>query len=114
MSGGGALDMGAYNALKHDVLVIGEADPATIIDNKKLFQAGEADVALQTSATNCHSLVVNVAGKKFIVCSNVWWYRLREMSWEASQWIRDNSYYISVQHPMWESSDPGDLPVSQP
>ena len=114
MSGGGALDMGSYDPLVHEVLVIDEADPQTIVDHKQLFQAGEADVALQTSATNCHSLVVNVSGKKIIVCSNVWSQRLRELPWEASQWVRANSFYLGVEDVMWDASASEGLPVAHP
>ncbi len=107
MSGGGALDMGSYDPMRHDVVIVDEADPQTILDHKKLFQAGPSDVALQTSATNCHSLVVNVAGKMIIVCSNVWASRLNQLPYEGAMWIRANQFYQRLRNVMWVT-DPED------
>ncbi len=114
MSGGGALDMGSYDPMQHDVVIVDEADPQTILDHKKLFQAGPSDVALQTSATNCHSLVVNVAGKMIIVCSNVWASRLNQLPFEGAMWIRANQFYQRLRNVMWVTDPEDDLPMSLP
>lgn len=63
MAGAAKVDMRAYDALVHDLLLFDECEPGAVLENKKLFQAGGGPVSLQTSATNLHA---------FAVCVCVW------------------------------------------
>ena len=114
LAGGAAIDLKAYDPSSHEVILFDEAEPQQIVDAKKLIQAGPGDVALQTSKTNCHSYSVCVAGKKFVVCSNVWEARLRRLASEDADWLRDNSYLVKIQGPMWHTAPMESLPTTQP
>jgi hypothetical protein len=64
MAGSAKVDMRAYDALVHDLLLFDECEPGAVLENKKLFQAGGGAVSLQTSATNLHAFAVCVCGSK--------------------------------------------------
>ena len=84
------------------------------MDAKKLIQAGPGDEAMQTSATNCYTYSVGVAGRKFVLCSNVWEARLRRLVSGDATWLRDNSYVVKIDGPMWHSAPMDSLPMTLP
>jgi len=106
MAGGAKVDMRAYDALVHELLLFDECEPGAVLENKKLFQAGGGQVSLQTSATNLHAFAVCVAEKRFVVCSNNWAANLALLPWEDTEWLRANSYYLHVTEPMWRNALP--------
>ena len=102
MAGGVALDMRAYRAHQHHLVLLDEAAPEQVLQHRKLTQAGSSEVQMQTSATNCHAYSVYVGGKFFVVCSNVWRAKLRYMPAGERGWLESNSEYLEVTEPMWE------------
>ena len=101
LAGGAAIDLRAYRMWKHTLILFDEADPAQIVAQKKLFQAGPMPVQLQTSTTNCHAYTAYVGGKMLVVCSNVWMSGLRNLCHEDHEWLVRNSVYVHVDEPMW-------------
>ena len=113
MAGSAKVDLRLYDPLVHDVLLFDECDPAAVLENKKLFQAGGARISMQTSATNIMAFTVCVAEKKFVVCSNHWWASLSKLPWVDVEWLRANSYYVHVTEPMWQAAPMENLPVGE-
>ena len=101
LAGGAAIDLRGYRQWKHALILFDEADPAQIVAQKKLFQAGPMPVQLQTSTTNCHAYTAYVGGKMLVVCSNVWMSGLVKMPREDQEWLVRNSVYVHVTEPMW-------------
>ena len=110
MAGSAKVDLKLYDPLVHEVLLFDECDPHTVLEKKKLFQAGGACISMQTSATNIMAFTVCVAQKKFVVCSNNWWSATLKLAWEDAEWLRANSFYVHVKEPMWEEASVESLP----
>ena len=94
-----------YKPLVHEVILFDEATPAMVIRSKKLFQAGASWVTLGQSSTNCHAYSCWLHRVRMVVCSNNWTRLLAEMSVEDQEWLNTNSFYHSVNEPLWVAGD---------
>lgn len=112
MAGGAAADLRAYDILKHELLLFDECTPAQVLQNKKLFQAGAAMIQMGTSSTNVYAFQIYVAGKKFVVSSNVWCQELPRCSWADAQWLQENSVLVKVDRPLWQEHPQELLPMA--
>ena len=74
---------------------------AVVIRQKKLFQAPPVDVAMGSSATNCHAYSVFVSGVKFVVCSNDWTPKKQLLPVEDQAWLDHNSIVLKVEDRMY-------------
>ena len=101
MSGDASICLRDYSPTRHTTILFDEASPMSVIRAKKLFQAGDSPVAVQTSATNCHAYTVYVAGKRMVIATNIWAQQLRKMDQEDVEWLQANSYYLHIMTPMW-------------
>ncbi len=106
------LDFTGYSFMKHDLVIVDEAVPEVVSQNRKLFQAGEAEISMQTSATNCHSFKVCLWGKKIVLCSNVWRESLQQMCFSDATWIQQNQFLLQLDAPMYVP-DPSSLPTQE-
>ena len=81
----------------HKVVLLDEASPEMILNQKLLIQGPPDWVKLDCSTTNCHAYEVFVSGIQFVICSNKWISQmdnLREV--EDREWLADNSFVIDV------------------
>lgn len=102
LAGGVAIDLRAYRMWQHSLIPFDEAEPAQILAQKKLFQAGPMPVQMQTSTTNCHAYNAYVGGKMLVVCSNIWAEKMTRLSPADHEWIDRNSVYVHVTEPLWD------------
>jgi hypothetical protein len=101
MSGDAPMCLRDYSPTRHTTILFDDASPLSVIRSKKLFQAGDSPVAVQTPSTNCHAHTVYVAAKRMIIATSVWAQQLRTMDAEDVDWLEANSYYLRVESPMW-------------
>jgi hypothetical protein len=111
MAGGAQADLRAYDILKHELLLFDECAPSQVLQNKKLFQAGASMIQMGTSTTNVYAFQVYVAGKKFVVSSNVWCQELSRCTVADAQWLQENSVLVKVDRPLWEEHPEEFLPM---
>jgi hypothetical protein len=81
----------------HKVILLDEASPEMILNQKLLIQGPPDWVKLGCSTTNCHAYEVFVSGVQFVICSNKWVSQadhLKEV--EDREWLVDNSFVIDV------------------
>ncbi len=79
------------------MVLLDEASPEMILNQKLLIQGPPDWVKLDCSTTNCHAYEVFVSGIQFVICSNKWISQmdnLREV--EDREWLADNSFVIDV------------------
>ena len=65
-------DLRKFNWLKHKIILLDEASPEMVINQKLLMQGPPCLVKLGQSSTNCHAYDVFVSGIMMIICSNTW------------------------------------------
>jgi hypothetical protein len=83
----------------HKVVLLDEASPSMIINQKLLIQGPPDWVKLGCSTTNCHAYEVFVSGIQFVICSNKWISELANLRQvEDREWLADNSFVIDVGH----------------
>ena len=99
-------DLRAWNPTVHQGIIFDEGTPAMVLEQKKLFQAQAAWIALGTSTTNCHAYAVMVAQQRFIICSNTWLELLQRLSEADREWLGTNSVVVRVDGPLWLPGPP--------
>ena len=81
----------------HKVILLDEASPEMIINQKLLIQGPPDWVKLGCSTTNCHSYEIFVSGIQFVICSNKWLSQVCQLKEvEDREWLTDNSFVIDV------------------
>ena len=79
------------------VVLLDEASPEMIINQKLLIQGPPDWVKLGCSTTNCHAYEVFVSGIQFVICSNKWLTLLEKLrDVEDRECLSDNSFLIDV------------------
>ena len=94
-------DLSSYEFGKHRMVLCDEGSAAMVLRYKKLFQASASFTRLCSSKTNCHAYDVWAHQVKFVITSNRWAKELREMAWEDSEWLWQNSVYVYVDRPLY-------------
>ena len=90
-------DLRKFNWLKHKIILLDEASPEMVINQKLLMQCPPCLVKLGQSSTNCHSYDVFVSGTQMIICSNTWAKDVENMSKLGDrQWIMENQVYYNT------------------
>ena len=90
-------DLRKFNWLKHKIILLDEASPEMVINQKLLMQGPPCLVKLGQSSTNCHAYDVFVSGIMMIICSNTWDEDVRNMPKKGDRdWIRDNQVYYNT------------------
>ena len=86
---------GKFNAILFD-----EGNWELCARNKALFQASTRAVELSQSQCNDRSYTLMVFRVPMIICSNDFWAGCLDD--EIKNWITENSFYVSVQKPVWQ------------
>ena len=96
-------DLRKFNWLKHKIILLDEASPKMVIDQKLLMQGPPCLVKLGQSTTNCHAYDVFVSGIMLIICSNTWAEDVEALAKKGDrEWIYDNQvYYNTGRQPLW-------------
>jgi hypothetical protein len=94
-------DLRGFSVLHHDVLFFDEASADMVLQNKKLFQAGNAWVQMARSSTNCHSYQVWAWKVKMVICSNRWSIEVANLPSVDASWLLGNSVHVKVNEPLW-------------
>lgn len=95
------IDWSAYDPTVHDAIIFDDAYDAQeyVLRHKVLFQSSEI-TTVNTSKTNCYSLMVDTAEVPIIVCSN---------SRPHDDWVLANSYLQDIIEPTyWEQDEDAD------
>ena len=90
-----------FNPIEYGLVLFDEVRPATVARQRKLFQAGLAEIQLGCSATNAYMYKVCVYKTRLVCCSNDWSQYLRELDASSRQWILNNSVHVPCMQPMW-------------
>ncbi len=81
----------------HKVVLLDEASPEMIINQKLLIQGPPDWVKLRCSTTHCHAYEVFVSGIQFVICSNKWVSQVGKLACiEDREWLTENSFLIEV------------------
>lgn len=89
-------DLRKFSFFKHKIILMDEASPQLVINQKELFQAPPMWLKLGTSGTNCHAYDVFLSGVKIVICSNCWRSDLAQLKQEHQDWIQDNQIYYDT------------------
>ena len=90
----------------HTHVLLEEASPACVLDNRKLWQGGPVRVQLGQSATNKFEYAVCLHNVRIAVTSNDWASRVAVLSDEDRSWLATNVLYLYEPLRMW--SEAGD------
>jgi len=83
--------------INHKVVLLDEAAPSMILNQKLLVQGPPDWVGLGCSTTNCHAYKVFVSGMQFVICSNKWCSQVEELKApEDREWLADNSILVEI------------------
>ena len=96
-------DLRKFNWMQHKVILLDEASPQMVINQKLLMQCPPCLVKLGQSSTNCHAYDVFVSGIMMIICSNTWEDDVNAMYKKGDRdWIRENQiYYNTGEEPLF-------------
>ena len=96
-------DLRKFNWLKHKIILLDEASPKMVINQKLLMQGPPCLVKLGQSTTNCHAYDVFVSGIMLIICSNTWAEDVMNLRKKGDRdWIYENQvYYNTGSEPLW-------------
>jgi hypothetical protein len=83
------------------VLFFDEASAEMVLQNKKLFQAGNSWVQMARSSTNCHSYQIWAWKVKMVICSNRWGIEVANLPSVDANWLLGNSVHVKVNEPLW-------------
>lgn len=90
-------DLRKFNWLTQKIILLDEASPEMVINQKLLMQCPPCLVKLGQSSTNCHAYDVFVSGIMMIICSNTWCSDVDNMPKAGDRkWIRDNQVYYDT------------------
>ena len=89
--------MQGFDFFKHRWILMDEARPGQVLENKKFFQAQAVPVTMGTSTTNCHAYEVFVHQVPIIIACNDWVELVAELKKESDRgWLESNSVLIPV------------------
>ena len=91
----------AFNMRAHSLILFDEASPQMVADNRRLFQAPNAEVTIGSSPTNSLAYAVYLNSTHLVVASNGWAHELKAMPAGDRDWLVANSVYIEVKKPLW-------------
>ena len=94
-------DLRPFRHFKHKHILLDEATPELVLNQKKLFQAPSCFLQMGSSTTNCHAYNVFVSGTGLVVCANTWMERLRCLSPADQEWINSNSVVAHIDDQLW-------------
>ena len=90
-------DLRKFNWLKHKIILLDEASPQMVINQKLLMQCPPCLVKLGQSSTNCHAYDVFVSGIMMIICSNTWASDVENLRKKGDRdWIMENQVYYNT------------------
>ena len=90
-------DLRKFNWLKHKIILLDEASPKMVINQKLLMQCPPCMVKLGQSSTNCHAYDVFVSGIMLIICSNTWDEDVKDLRKAGDRdWIVENQVYYNT------------------
>ena len=90
-------DLRKFNWLKHKIILLDEASPEMVINQKLLMQGPPCLVKLGCSTTNCHAYDVFVSGIMLVICSNTWAEDVEALEKKGDrEWIYDNQVYYNT------------------
>ena len=83
--------------MKHKIILLDEASPQMVINQKLLMQGPASMVKLGQSSTNCHAYDVFVSGIMLIICSNTWDEDVQSLRKAGDRdWIHENQVYYNT------------------
>ena len=100
-AGGAPVDLRGFQWQTHRLVLYDEIRPSQVLAQKKLFQCGSVGVQLGLSATGCYAYSVFVYKTRFVLCANDWSAHLKKLNHEDFDWIKENSFLVSVTSPLW-------------
>ena len=105
-------DLRDFDPLVHKVILMDEASPVMVINQKLLMQCPPQYVKLGQSGTNCHAYDVLVTGVMMFICSNSWTSDVAKMGKiEDQQWLDDNSIVGNIKsNKLWREESSEHLP----
>ena len=90
-----------FNPIQFGLILFDEIRPATVVRQRKLFQASLAEVQLGCSSTNVYMYKVCTYKTRIVCCSNDWTAHLRALDPTSREWLVHNSVHVSVLEPCW-------------
>ena len=97
-------NMKGFDRRQHQAVVFDECNSAVVLRCKALFQANSDLQQLGQSQCNQHCYEVWLYAVPLIVCTNTWLSDIPESDTEGLEWLASNSYYLHVEHPMYQAS----------
>lgn len=94
-------DLRHYNPATHRSICCEEVEPAMVLANRLLFQAGMQVVTMCQSKCQQHAFSIFVHGVPFILCSNDWVRRTAELPPEGREWLASNSVVVEANEPLY-------------
>ena len=99
------MDLRGLERPKHKYCLCDGAEPALVLANRKLFEAGPSICTLGESSTGMGSYKVWVSGLRFIITSNNWMELLGKVKSAADrEWLNQNTVYHRCTEPLYEQS----------
>ena len=96
------IDLRGLKRPQHTYCLCDEAEPALVLDNRKLFQAGPTMCTLGESTTGMYSYKVWAFRLRFIITSNKWMELVSKIDSDADrEWLEKNSVYHRCTVPLW-------------
>ena len=90
-------DLRKFDWLGHKVILLDEASPEMVLNQKLLMQCPPCLVKLGQSSTNCHAYDVFVSGVMMIICSNTWASDVKNLRKKGDRdWILENQIYYDT------------------
>ena len=94
-----------FNPVQHGLVLFDEIRPNAVARQRKLFQAGTAEIQLGCSATNVHMYSVCTYRTRLVCCSHDWSVFLDEMAPACREWVVLNSVHVWCTSPLWEVAE---------
>ena len=94
--------MQGFNPIEFGLVLFDEVRPCVIARQRKLFQAGTAEIQLGCSATNVHMYTVCPYRTRLVCCSNDWTESLAELPASSREWVILNSVHVWCNEPLWQ------------
>ena len=93
-----------FDPVQFGLVLFDECRPTTVAKQRKLFQAGIAEIQLGCSATNVHMYTVCMYRTRLVCCSNDWSTFLQAMPTSCREWVIQNSVHVMCLEPLWEQN----------
>ena len=90
-----------FDPIQFGLILLDEIRPATVVRQRKLFQASLAEIQLGCSVTNVYMYKVCTYRTRMVCCSNDWTDHLRELDASSREWIAHNSFHVPVVEQCW-------------